>query len=198
MKPFDAPYSAMLGGVPLLTIPTGAAAQDVISPGDEALALPAGILAGFCGEGGDLADEMAYDLDLIGSTVGEEEDVPEVDEVRGLQLSPPVMMLEETIDTSFDDLLSDPHPVVVASNEGEELAACGQLGGVVEDGRLAIGLRPLTEERYDGVAAIEDGSRRADLVADQLFVTVYVFQEQGPIGPLGHGATPSAGADANP
>lgn len=173
-----------------------ATAQEGTPSGNEALALPAAIYSGVCGESGELGNEVVYELGLIGPTVGEEADVPEADEVRGLQLSPPVMTLEETIDASFDDLLGDSHAVVVASENGEEPAACGQLGGVVADGRLAVGLRPLTDERYYGVAVIEDTGRRAEIAKGQLLITIYVFQEQGPIGPLGHGSTPTA--DASP
>jgi len=179
-----------------------AGAQEGTPPvaGDAVVALPVGINPGVCGEGGDLAPDPVFELGVLGPAADEDLSLPEADEVRGLQLSPPVMILEETIDASFDDLLGDSRAVVVRSGDegqGQGYVACGQLGGVVADGRLAVGLRPLGDERYFGVAVLEDASRAADIEEGQLLATVYLFQEQGPLGPLGEGATPPAEAGAS-
>ena len=182
-------------GVPaalFVAVATGASAQDgTPPPGDEAAALPATINPGVCGEGGEIAPDPLFELGVLGPAADEDPSLPAADEVRGLQLSPPVLTIEEPIEATFDDLLGDAHTVVVRSGPesgGEGLVACGQLGGVVADGRLAIGLRPLSDERYFGVAVFEDASRADDLADGELLATLYLFQEQGPLGPLGVGA----------
>lgn len=184
-------------GIPaalFLALAGSGAAQDAAeaqeSGGGAALALPVAIAQGQCGEGGDLAASV-FELGALGPSVDEDPSLPEADEVRGLQLSPPVMTLEEPLEITFDDLFADPHAVVVGSAEEDQgYVACGQLGGVVDDGRLAIGLRPLSDERYYGVAVVEDADRAAEIGETELLLTVYLFQEQGPAGPLGAVASP--------
>ncbi|MBW3632296.1 MAG: hypothetical protein KY456_04620 [Chloroflexi bacterium] len=62
----------------------------------------------------------------------------------------------------------------------------------------ALGLRPLTDERFYGVAVLAEATGRDTATNRQLVVTVYVFQEQVPTGPLGAGLTPTASASADP
>ncbi len=158
-------------------------------------AMPAAVHAGYCGEGGDLAVEPVYELGVLGPAVGEnDEAVTEPEDVRGTMLSPPVLKLEEEIDTAFDDLLGRPHAIVIHQSAEDDgtYAACGELGGVPIDGELAVGLRPLSEERYYGVAVLEKDSGAPVVGEDTTRVTVYLFQEQGPPGPLGLGSTPEA------
>ncbi|MBA3415134.1 MAG: hypothetical protein H0U10_07935 [Chloroflexia bacterium] len=175
-----------------VAVAEGSAAQDAAeareSGEDASLALPVGIAAGQCGEGGDLAAPV-FELGVLGPSVDADPSLPEADEVRGLQLSPPVLTLEAPLEITFDDLFGDPHAVVVGSAESDQgYVACGQLGGVVDDGRLAIGLRPLSDERYYGVAVVEDADPATEAGETEFLVTVYLFQEQGPAGPLGAGA----------
>jgi hypothetical protein len=190
MNPTELLRGVGLPAALFLAVATGAAAQQGTAlPGDEAVALPVTINPGMCGEGGDLAAAPVFALGVLGPAADEDPSLPEADEVRGLQLSPPVLTLEEPIDATFDDLLGDAHAVVVASGaegEGQGYVACGQLGGVVaDDGQLAVGLRPLSDEHYFGVAVFEDAGRASEIAEGQLLATVYLFQDRGPLGPLG-------------
>ncbi len=67
-----------------------------------------------------------------------------------------------TIDASIEDLLSEPHAIVVHSSveDMETYIACGDLAGPVIEGELVVGLYRLNDSNHDGIAvleAIEDG-----------------------------------------
>ncbi len=111
------------------------------------------------------------------------------------------MLTDETIiDATFDDLLNGPHAVVVheSPENFDTFVACGELGGVVSDGELQIGLRPLNASRYYGVAVLEKDEGTPLIGEDKTKVTVYVFQDVGPAGPLGPGMTPAAEEASRP
>jgi len=189
---------ALGGSAALLALAAGGALAQDATPGaveGVVLDLPVGIYAGVCGEGGDLEPIPAYELGVIGPTADQDPDRPGAEEIRGLQLSPPVLRLEATVEAPLDDLLAAPHAVAVRQGtEAERVVACGQIGGAVDDGELAVGLRPLTGERWYGVAVLDAEGGVPVVGEDQTEVTVYLFQEQGQPGPLGAAATPEAAA----
>ena len=196
MKPSGALRSAGAAAALLLGMATwGAGAQDATTPVTSGVvtSLPVAIHSGACGEGGDLAPDPTYDIGLLGPVAGENEP-PEDEDFVGVQLSPPVLSVEETLDVPLADIIAAPHAVVVhesATADGTYVA-CGQIGGVLDDGQLAIGLRPLNKSGYYGVAVFEQEQGVPVVGEEQTEVTVYLFQDQGSAGPLGAGASPAA------
>lgn len=179
----------------LLGMATGdAGAQDATTPVASGVvtSLPVAIHSGACGEGGDLGPDPTYDVGLLGPVAGENEP-PEDDDFGGVQLSPPVLSVEETLDVPLADIIAAPHAIVVQESAADgAYVACGQIGGVLDDGQLAIGLRPLNQAGYYGVAVFEQEQGVPVVGEEQTEVTVYLFQDQGPAGPLGAGASPAA------
>ncbi len=83
-----------------------------------------------------------------------------------------------TIDFQLEDLANDGHVVAVhaSSDEFGTILACGQIAGLVDDGRLIVPLTPVDDGTVVGIAVIdEDESGFFDLSDDQTQVTVYVF-----------------------
>jgi plastocyanin len=101
---------------------------------------------------------------------GSDDDDEDDDESRGNP--PPTLTLatDETVDATYDDLLDSPHVILVHQNPdvAGSYLACGELGGVVEDGELAITLRPLNDSGIAGVAILDEDEDETD-------VTVYVI-----------------------
>jgi hypothetical protein len=83
----------------------------------------------------------------------------------------PVVVESSTDDIgrlSGQDLTGSPHLVAVFVDD-----ACGDIGGVTDDDDLMVGLSPVDESGYFGVANIEDVTDDDD---DDLEVDVYVVQ----------------------
>ncbi len=164
-----------------LAQPTGEAAQDVVT------ALPAAIHPGFCAEG--VEPEPAFELGLLGPVAGEDGQVPDVGDIEGFQTSPPVLELEETVDTTLDVLLDQPHALVVHSEldgtDADGYLACAELGGAVEDDELVVGVRPLNNSGYYWIATFEAEGGVPVVGDDRVEVTVQLFQDVGPAGPVG-------------
>jgi hypothetical protein len=78
-------------------------------------------------------------------------------QLRGQLVAPPVLLIDKTVDVSFDDLASSPHSVTVRRQDptGTALIACGPITAVATNGQLAIGLQPTTLQDVAGVAVIE-------------------------------------------
>ena len=84
-----------------------------------------------------------------------------------------VVLESETDDVApGEDLLSSPHSVVVFS-EGNPVA-CGEIGGYVDDDDLRIGLQPVDDSGYFGIASIDDIDDDDD--DDEVEIDLSVFQ----------------------
>ncbi|MGH2531243.1 MAG: hypothetical protein ACRDJW_02950 [Thermomicrobiales bacterium] len=145
-----------------LTVVGGASARaqqatPVVIFGDE---LPVAIHEGTC------AAPVAQPLFDLGAAVpigaaaddddGDDDD--DDDDLRGTAPINPVLSTEETIGTTFDDLFDTPH--VIAGHASAEafgtIVACGDLGGVEEDGQVVVALRPVGGSDLAGVATFDE------------------------------------------
>lgn len=74
-----------------------------------------------------------------------------------------------TVDLALSDIIEGGHAVNVHESEANigNYIACGDIGGVVVEGTLVIGLAELNDSGYTGVAVLEENG-------DQTDVTVYV------------------------
>jgi uncharacterized cupredoxin-like copper-binding protein len=125
-----------------------------------------------------------HDLGMAVPFGSEDED----NETRGNPPSNPVLAVDETVDDTFDELLDSPHVILVHQNPDVpgSFLACGELGGVVDgEGRVAVTLRPLTNDGIAGVAILDEGD-------DDTQVTVYVIS----VAAVGGVATPAAAVTA--
>ena len=101
-----------------------------------------------------------------------------------------------TIEAALTDLLADPHALNVhmSADDMGTYVACGDVGGVVVDSELVIGLAELNDSGLSGIAVLREG-------ADSTDVTFYLSQSasEGDDGetvgtPAG---SPAAEADAD-
>jgi hypothetical protein len=102
--------------------------------------------------------------------------------LRGSTDAVAVLTVDETIETTFGDLLDDgEHTLVVHATAGDlgTIVACGAIGGVVDDGRLVVGLLPVDNSGIQGVAVFdEDEEGFLGLGDDEVHVRVYLLAEQ--------------------
>ncbi|MCC7022224.1 MAG: cupredoxin family copper-binding protein [Thermomicrobiales bacterium] len=156
-RPIHAGVLTALSAV-LLLVTTGALAQG--GPGDHPLLL----LDGHCGATTAAVTALA-DVDPGGSDVAP----------TGSAAAIPLDMRVGHVDASLQSLLASDHALVVQSDDGQpgRLLACGDIGGVVRDGRLAMGLAEVDGSGYNGVAILSPDSAGAT-------VTLYLMQHLGP------------------
>jgi hypothetical protein len=80
------------------------------------------------------------------------------------------------------DLLANPHAIVVrADSSGDDLIACGEIGGVIANKTLAMGLQERNGSGYAGVASLTDNDPQtmiALFVAQDLFELVDSWEGQ--------------------
>ncbi|MGD9711619.1 MAG: hypothetical protein AB7V46_06070 [Thermomicrobiales bacterium] len=132
---------------------------------------PVAIHQGTCTEEiGDVVFDLGF-TDLVGS---------EDDTSLGVVGGPDVMMLDTTIDTTFDDLFASTHAVVVHGPDNfDEIIACADFGGFVEGGRSAATLASVNDSGIVGAVILdEDEGDIFGLLDDQVKVTVYLIMVQ--------------------
>jgi hypothetical protein len=128
-----------------------------------------------------LTEASAFDIGeaFLPGTDDEEGDD---NELRGSRDAVAVLTAEATIETSFGGMLDDAeHALVVHASQSEmgSIVACGAVGGVVDDGRLVIGLLPVANSGITGVAVLdEDEEGFLGLGEDEVSVRVYLIAEQ--------------------
>jgi len=139
---------------------------------------PAHIHAGTCDELGEV------EFPLTDATQPEGED-------EGTAPSLVVTTSTTTIETTLDELLLDAHALNVhmGADDMGTYVACGDVGGVVLDGELVIGLGELNDSGLSGVAIL----RIAD---DSTDVEFYLTQAAGDDG--GAAGTPASSPAASP
>jgi hypothetical protein len=82
-----------------------------------------------------------------------------------------VVLQSETDDVvSGQDLIDSPHSVVIFA--GGTVVACGEVGGPLDDEDLYIGLQPVDNSGYFGIAELDD----LDDDDDEVEIDLYVFQ----------------------
>ncbi len=125
--------------------------------------------------------------------VGENE---EGGDVRGSRAAMPVLMADATVEQEFDDILGD-DPYLIAVHESAEepgtILACGEIGGLVQDGRLVIGLKEIDESGVTGVVVIdEDSTGILGLGDNELSFKIYLLSDATIAGePVDPNASPT-------
>jgi plastocyanin len=114
---------------------------------------PAHIHDGTCGEG---LGAVVYPLDNVGG--GTMMGTPVAGQQMGATDAIPVQTSTTVIQTTLDDLVGEAYALNVhesAENIGNYIA-CGNIGGEVAGGSLAIGLAELNDSGYSGIAWLHD------------------------------------------
>ncbi|MGE3798125.1 MAG: hypothetical protein AB7G88_09800 [Thermomicrobiales bacterium] len=183
---------ALLGGLAFAGIQNQVAAQDA-TPESGAMSAAGYPIAMHLGTCDDLTAEPEKDLGearLPG--IGDNEDDAEI---RGSTGAVGVLVANETVDLSFDNVLDENQYAIAVHQSSEEfgtIVACGEIGGRVADGQLIFGLRSVNESGVSGIAIIdEDSSGILGLGDDELSVKVYLLVEGMTVDQSG--ATASAG-----
>ncbi|MGI8483634.1 MAG: hypothetical protein ACR2OU_05170 [Thermomicrobiales bacterium] len=104
---------------------------------------------------------------------------------QGVLTSPQVLFSSTEVDMKLDDMLADAHAINVHKSAKEPMVyiACGDIGGTVIDDKLYIGLAPLNNSGFYGVATLEkDG--------DKTKIEIYLVE--GKPGATEPNATPAA------
>ncbi len=126
----------------------GAAAQDA-TPDAGSAAHPGHIHMGTCAELG----EVMFPLSPAAPVEGEG---------TGPETALRVAVSESTVDATLDDIIAGGHAINFHESEEniQNYIACGDIGGVVVDGTLTIGLGELNDSGFTGVAILsEDGEQ---------------------------------------
>jgi len=92
----------------------------------------------------------------------EDDDDDKTPEPQGVLTSPAVIYSFTEVDMKLDDLLSEAHAIAVhvSADQPGVTIACGDLGGVVVDDDLLIGLAPQENSGYYGIAKLhKDGDK---------------------------------------
>lgn len=159
---------------PALAVGSAGAAQDAAS------SHPVHIHSGTCSELGEIVAPLNDVAPIAGG------------DVSGSELASPVELSVSEVSIPLADILAAPHAVNVhesAENIGDYIA-CGEIGGPVVDGKLAIGLREINGSDQSGVAVLEaDANNDTD-------VTIYLVEEGVIAGAEQVAAAPDTAADA--
>lgn len=120
--------------------------------------------------------EPTYPIGDAGERTDDADETPTLEDVRGTPSGLGVDVAAATIDVNLDDLLTDDRPYILMVHESAETydtyIACSEIGGAVVDDSLLLGIRPLNNSEYTGVAVITaDG--------DQTEVTAYLINLTG-------------------
>jgi hypothetical protein len=142
---------------------------------------PAFIVAGTCA---DPNERTTYNLIDPGSEEAG-------DDPTGASGAIPVWRSMTSIRVRLDDLLAEPHALVVhAGGSNDAMIACGEIGGILTDGSTAFGLREQNGSGYAGIATLTGADA-------QTSVNVYVAQELYQIMDSWEGVTVVTTIDVN-
>jgi len=153
-------------------------ANAVLAQDDDAtpdVSHPAHIHSGTCD---DLDPNPAQPLNNIEPRLNDDDD-DNANEPQGVLTAPRVLYSETDVEMSLDDLLAESYSVNIhESNEQiQNYIACGEIGGVKVDDKIIIGLRPLNDSGFSGIAILESDD-------DNTNVKVYLVEpmvEQEPV-----------------
>ncbi len=95
---------------------------------------------------------------------------------------------QSNVELTLDDILAEPHSIVVHESEENigNYVLCGDIGGVVTDGTLAVALNELNGSGMAGLAVLSEGDAGTD-------VTAIAFDDASD-----EGTADDAGDDAHP
>ena len=163
--------TAVLAGTLVFGGATAALAQDTETPPD--VLHPAHVHAGTCD---DLDPNPAQPLENIIPRLNDDE---ADNEPQGVLTAPRTLYSETDVEMSLDDMLAESHSINVHESEEQiqNYIACGEIGGVKVDDQILIGLRPLNDSGFSGLAILESDG-------DNTKVKVYLVEpmvEQEPV-----------------
>lgn len=156
------------------------AAMAVANPGwmsraqdgdSQAATYPIAIHEGTCEE---MTGQPLFDLGATSPFGLDQEDAG----LQGSEASIPVVTLETTMESSYDQLMGSDHVVAVhlSAEEFGTLAACGAIGGIVDGGRLSMGLNPVDQSGVAGVVVFDDDTGGTlGLEDNELLVRVFLL-----------------------
>jgi plastocyanin len=171
---------AVLVSLTLLLI---AGAQTLAAPSDNT-GYPVFVHRGTCGN---LVEEPLANIGNATAPMANDDD-------QSAALPGTVLTTSATIDQKFDDLRQQPHAIVVheSATNFSTIAACGDIGGTVDEGKLMIGLYPVGGTDIIGVAVLEEGSGVPVIGKDKTRITVYLLNGMTPPTPAPVPATPAS------
>lgn len=137
---------ALAGGVTLAQQGTPPAATDLH---------PAAIHAGTCSQP---TADPAFQFGDVGPYTDDNGNALTQQDIQGTLTAPPLLTTTETkIDSSLDDLLANPYVIIVHQSKDnfDTYLACGEVGGYVQNDQLEVGLRPLNNSGFAGIAILK-------------------------------------------
>ncbi|MBA2278130.1 MAG: hypothetical protein H0W06_10240 [Chloroflexia bacterium] len=161
-------FRSVLIGVAVLSGVAISGASLVAAQDEAAADHPAHIHEGSC------ADLNPNPLEPLTNIIPREpaEDAEEADqEPQGALTAVPVLYSETSVELNLDDILAAPHAINILESpeNAQNYIACGDIGGLIIDDGLYIGLGELNDSGYNGVALLE----RDD---DKTTVSVYLVE----------------------
>lgn len=165
--------ATILAGTLVFGGATATLAQDTETTPD--VSHPAHIHSGTCDE---LDPNPAQPLNNIEPRLNDSDD-DNANEPQGVLTAPRVLYSDTDVEMSLDDLLAESYSINIHESEEQiqNYIACGEIGGVKVDDEILIGLRPMNDSGYTGVAIL-----KAD--GDKTEVKVYLVEpmvEQEPV-----------------
>ena len=153
------------------TIGLGGAAGVIAQDSAPSSGHPAHIHMGTCADLDPAPVAPLFNLLPIGVERDDDGEVAETPEVRGTLTVGEVTYSEtDDIEFAWDEMLAAPHAIVVHESEEymENYIACGDIGGVVFDDEMVIGLKPVGDSGYSGIAMLSSDDD------DEVDVEVYM------------------------
>ena len=93
----------------------------------------------------------------------------------------PLLTVDQTVNASLDDLMNTDSPsaiVVTGDDPAKAPLACGEIAGFVDNGKLLIGLRPISDPGLAGIAWLDrDQTGILGLGPQEVQVTAYLLSE---------------------
>lgn len=132
--------------------------------------LPVAIHQGTCEEP---TAEPAFEMENA-TQVGADEDDPEF---IGPSTGEEILVTDETVEANLTDAAEEGHIVGVHASADEfgTLVACGEIGGVLQDGEIAVAIDEVDESGVTGIALLtEDESGFLGLGDDEINVSIYL------------------------
>ena len=120
--------------------------------------MPARLQQGTC----DAIGPVAFELTGVGATEDAEGNEIAEPEIMGAPSAVPVQASVTTVAATLDAIVDGGHTVVVSESDDamDVTVACGDVGGIVVNGDLIVGLKPQGEEGMTGIATFHpDGEQ---------------------------------------
>ena len=143
----------------LLTGSIRSSAQDQATPSPVVVPVtphPAAIHQGTCTQP---VAEPAYDFGDVGPPTKEGGQPMAPEDIKGQITGPALLTSTAQMAFNMDDFLNSGQPAVVLVHESSQnfatILACGEIGGPVIDGTLTVGLRPINNSGFAGIAELD-------------------------------------------